>query len=1683
MIKALLIHFLALFFLAGCMQGGTKQPKKIKGATTPAAPGITTVNPSVGLSTGGYSLLITGSGFTSGATVTIGSFTCGSVLFINSSQISCSAPSATVGTYDVTVTNPDGQSLVSPNAFTYRYPVPNISTVLPTAGALTGGTVLTITGTSFRSGASVTVGGVSCTGVTVSSATSLTCTTGVRVAGLVDVVVTNDDAQSGTLTNSYTYQAAPTVTSLSPDAGALGGVTPITITGTGFLTGATVDIGGSPCFGVIVASSTSLSCTTSAHAAGAVNVNVTNTDTQVGTLVNGYTYRVPPNVTSVAPTSGISTGGTAITITGTDFVTGATVSIGGSTCTSPVVVSPTTITCNIGANTSGLKDLTVTNPEGQANTLTNSFTYIPAPTITSIALTAGPLGGGSTININGADFVAGATVDIGGQPCTTPTVVSPITMTCVTPALVAGTYSVVVTNPDTQSGTLANAYTSQPAPTVTAVSPETGALAGGTTLTITGTNFIAGAGVFVVGVLCNSVNVINSTTLTCVTQARVAGNGNVVVSNFDTQSGTLASAFTYQGPPTVTSVVPPNGVDDGGTAVTINGTNFAPDLVGVDFGGSACAGVTWVNNTQLTCTTIAHAAGAVTVTVTNNDGQSGGTASAYTYDPNPTVTSVAPTSGIIAGGTGVTINGSDFVSGATVDFGGSACTPVVFVSSTQLTCTTTAHVAGAVNVTVTNPDTQTDSLAAGYTYDPPPSVTSVTNSAGSIAGGTLVTVAGSDFVSGATVDFGGSACTPVTFVNAATLTCTTTAHAAGATLVTVTNPDTQTGTLASGYTYQISPTLTNVAPSFGPAAGGQTVTLTGTGFVAGATVDFGGSACTGVNVISATRIDCITSGHATGAVSVTVTNADTQTVTLPTGYIYIPAPTVTSVLPVSGATAGGTPITITGTNFLAGATVDIGGSNCGTVVVVNSTTITCTTTAHATGNETITVTNSDGQNGNLAAAYEYIPAPTVTNVSLNAGALAGGTGVTITGTGFRAGATVDFGGSNCGGVSVVSATSITCTTTAHAAGAVTVTVTNTDTQSGNLASGYTYQAAPTIGGSAPANGILSGGTAVTISGTGFVTGASVDIGGSACTGVIVVNPTTITCSTGANTVGAKTITVTNADTQSGNLAASFTYDPAPTVTSVALPAGPLAGGAGVTINGSDFVSGATVTIGGSACTGVGFVSAAQLTCTTPAGFAGVRTVVVTNPDTQTGSLLAGYTYQPAPTVTSISPSAGALAGGTLVTVTGTGFVAGATVDLGGSNCGGLTVVNATTITCTTTAHAAGAVIATVTNTDTQNGNLAAAYTYQAAPTVGGVAPLRGITAGGTAVTITGTGFLAGATVDFGGSNCGSVTVVNPTTITCTTTAHAAGAVTVTVTNTDTQTGNQATAYTYDAPPTVGGVAPTSGVLAGGTAVTITGTGFLAGATVDFGGSACGGITVVNPTTITCTTTAHATGAVTVTVTNTDTQSGNLASAYTYDPNPSVTSVSPNSGATTGSTLVTVAGSNFVSGATVDFGGSACTPVTFVNSTSLTCTTTAHAAGATLVTVTNPDTQTGTLAAGYTYATLANLNWVVGGASPTPPNPDNYGAAVSTNVTHTFTLTNNGGVTSGTISVYMSGSAPAAFLVGTDTCSGTTLAPAATCTVQLTFLGAFLGTGVYDANIEATATSSGTAVNAVQATRP
>src|SRR5207244_315873 len=139
-----------------------------------------------------------------------------------------------------------------------------------------------------------------------------------------------------------------------------------------------------------------------------------------------------------------------------------------------------------------------------------------------------------------------------------------------------------------------------------------------------------------------------------------------------------------------------------------------------------------------------------------------------------------------------------------------------------------------------------------------------------------------------------------------------------------------------------APTVTAIDPTSGPTAGGTAITITGTSFDTGpATVTVGGTGATGVSVVSATQITATTPAHAARLAAAAVTVSGQPSAANPGDqYTYLapPPPTVSGVSPTSGPAAGGTPITITGTNFDTGAaTVTVGGSVATGVSVVSAT--------------------------------------------------------------------------------------------------------------------------------------------------------------------------------------------------------------------------------------------------------------------------------------------------------------------------------------------------------------------------------------------------------------------------------------------------------------------------------------------------------------------------------------------------------------------------------------------------------------------------------------------------------------------------------------------------------------------------------------------------------------------------
>lgn len=421
-------------------------------------------------------------------------------------------------------------------------------------------------------------------------------------------------------------------------------------------------------------------------------------------------------------------------------------------------------------------------------------------------------------------------------------------------------------------------------------------------------------------------------------------------------------------------------------------------------------------------------------------------------------------------------------------------------------------------------------------------------------------------------------------------------------------------------------------------------------------------------------------------------------------------PTLASVTPATGPEVGGGPLSLTGTNFAVGATVRVGPNACTLATVSSSTSMSCVVPG-GTGTAAVVVTNPDGQSSG-SVPYTYVAgatAPVLTSISPVSGPASGTGTLTLNGAQFASGATVSVGANACTSVVFVSDAQLTCTIPAGT-GTALVLVRNPDAQTSGTQS---YQYGPTVDSISPTGGAISGGGTLTVTGTSFVSGATVTVGGNTCTSPSVTSTTSMTCTLPSGSTGAQPVVVTNPNGESSGNTVTYTYRAAPAISTVSPTGGRLSGGNTLTVNGSDFVSGATVTVGGAACTSPTFVSGSQLTCTVPAGTAGAAAVQVTNPDGQQSGTSVTYTYRAAPTIgaNGVSPNSGPPAGGTGITITGTGFVGPATVSVGGNSCTSVTVVSSTRITCTTPAGTTGQVLVTVTNSDGQSGSLTNGFRY------------------------------------------------------------------------------------------------------------------------------------------------------------------------------------------------------------------------------------------------------------------------------------------------------------------------------------------------------------------------------------
>jgi hypothetical protein len=565
-------------------------------------------------------------------------------------------------------------------------------------------------------------------------------------------------------------------------------------------------------------------------------------------------------VTSVAPASSPAAGGASVVITGSGLTGTTGVAFGGVPATSFTVDSDSQVTAVTPQHAQGLAPLTVTGPGGTSTPI--AFTYQPAaPTITSLNPGHGPTAGGTTVVLTGAHFRGATAVDFGNDPATF-TVDSDTQITASDPAEPSGPEPVTVTGPGGTSASATFDY-DYPAPTITNVDPASGPTAGGTTVVITGTGF-TGANSVEFGIPTDdaeatSFTVDSDTQITAVSPAHAHGTFPLVVSSL---GGNAQSSYTFVAPATITGFNPDIGPTAGGTSTQILGTGFT-GTTAVTFGGTAAESFTVDSDRQITAVTPAHSAGQVPVILTLPQGNTDPTgASTFDFRTPPAITGLSPSDGGTAGGTRVTLTGSEFDGTTQVAFGGVAATSFTDDTDSTISAVAPAHAAGSVQITVTTPYGTSNGKA--FSYVGAPSVTSVSPALGPVSGGQQITVTGTGFTSDAAVRLlkGKKTVLPATdvsVVSSTELTAVTPAGKKGSyTLVVVTSGGQSPVSNGSHYKFVTKPGVTSVSPATGPSTGGQSITISGFGFSAGATVSVGSGVAGNVTVVSSSEITATT---------------------------------------------------------------------------------------------------------------------------------------------------------------------------------------------------------------------------------------------------------------------------------------------------------------------------------------------------------------------------------------------------------------------------------------------------------------------------------------------------------------------------------------------------------------------------------------------------------------------------------------------------------------------------------------------------------------------------------------------------------------------------------------------------------------------------------------------------------
>jgi len=709
---------------------------------------------------------------------------------------------------------------------------PVVQSIEPTTCQLPGGTLITIHGSNFGTGAVALVGGEVVKPLIQNDSTLVLNAPPVDTATQSPVQVQNSGGTSTAFSLDY---AGPRISSTSSSSSAGKGGIRLTIVGSNFGLAPAVLFGDAEA-PVVSSSAGQIVCTVPPGSPG-TSPGVRVLDGETSSAAGTFSYEAGPSIIAITPTAGRQKGGTRITIVGRDFGVSASVLMGGAAA--PVVSqTDTRLVCQSPASAAaGSVQVTVVDDQGTPSA-SAAFTYLAPPTLSSISPIGGPAAGGTIVTVQGGNFGPNDRAITRSAQADTSKIgpvrwMAPESMRLTMPPSPDPTQQVQVAlsvTIDGESSTTPILFTydpsppAEPAPSIAAVTTG-GQVRGGTLITLTGSNFKPTAGsapdVYVGDDTVSPVLATN-TLITCVLPERGAGTVSPVGVEVDGQASPPAPV-AYD-PPSVLLVNPGSSSCSGGTVITISG--FFPDRPQVLLGGSALEPMS-ATHYDVLLSSPPSPVDTESLQVTG-----GGTVSnsAPLNYPGPDFVEVSPTQGTARGGIPITIKGDNFGSSLRI-WAGDNEAPILSQTADTTVCLLPAAReggggGGAIYLQgVAAGASRTNELA--FSYLPVPVISSTQPVAGRKSGGTRLTINGQNFGSSVAVSVGGSDASLVGFT-ATSIVCDTPSGTAGPADLVVTSDGVASD--PASFDYLDPPVVTAIAPDTGPLEGGTYITITGTGF-------------------------------------------------------------------------------------------------------------------------------------------------------------------------------------------------------------------------------------------------------------------------------------------------------------------------------------------------------------------------------------------------------------------------------------------------------------------------------------------------------------------------------------------------------------------------------------------------------------------------------------------------------------------------------------------------------------------------------------------------------------------------------------------------------------------------------------------------------------------------------------